>query len=62
MSGTSMATPLVAGLMALTWGAKPGATNSAVINRVLTTADNTPGTGSQFQYGRVNAYNAVNGF
>ena len=62
MSGTSMATPLVAGLMALTWGKNPTATNSAVVNRVLTTADNTAGTGSSFKYGRVNAYNAVNGF
>ncbi|ARU62432.1 peptidase S8 [Tumebacillus avium] len=62
MSGTSMATPLVAGLFALTWGKKPTATNSAVVNRVLTTADSTAGTGSAYQYGRVNAFNAVNGF
>ncbi|MCX7568483.1 S8 family peptidase [Tumebacillus sp. DT12] len=62
MSGTSMATPLVAGLLSLTWGANPGATNAGVINRVLTTADNTAGVGSYYKYGRVNAYNAVFGF
>lgn len=62
MSGTSMATPLVAGLVSLTWGKNPTASNATVVNRIETTADNTAGVGSLFEYGRVNAYNAVTGF
>lgn len=62
MSGTSMATPLVSGLMALTWGKNPMASNAAVVDRVVSTADNTAGVGSLFLHGRVNAFNAVNGF
>jgi thermitase len=62
MSGTSMATPVVAGLMSLTWSKRTTATNQAVIDRVQATADKIAGTGTNWVHGRVNAYSAVNGF
>ena len=62
MSGTSMATPVVAGVMSLAWSKNTGYSNSAVVNRVLSTADAIPGTGTYWLNGRVNAYRAVNGF
>ncbi|MBL0385952.1 peptidase S8 [Tumebacillus sp. ITR2] len=62
MSGTSMATPLVAGLMSLTWSKNLTYSNTSVINRVETTSDAISGTGTYWTYGRVNAYKSVNGF
>ncbi|PWK13436.1 S8 family serine peptidase [Tumebacillus permanentifrigoris] len=62
MSGTSMATPIVAGLASLTWSKNLTYTNTAVINRINTTADKITGTGTYWINGRVNAYKAVNGF
>lgn len=62
MSGTSMATPVVAGVLSLTWSKNLTASNSTVINRVLSTADAITGTGTYWSNGRVNAYKAVNGF
>jgi len=62
MSGTSMATPVVAGLATLTWSKNLAASNTTVINRIYSTADKIAGTGTNFTHGRVNAYNAVNGF
>ncbi|KEO84671.1 S8 family serine peptidase [Tumebacillus flagellatus] len=62
MSGTSMATPVVAGLMSLTWSKNLAYSNASVISRVETTSDAISGTGTYWKYGRVNAYKAVNGF
>jgi thermitase len=58
-SGTSMATPVVSGIAALIWSTKFGTNNAAVVERLISTADKIPGTGSQWTYGRVNAANAV---
>jgi thermitase len=62
MSGTSMATPVVAGLASLTWSKNLAASNNTVINRIYSTSDKIAGTGTNWVHGRVNAYNAVNGF
>ena len=62
MSGTSMATPMVAGLASLAWSKNTGYSNTTVINRIFSTADKISGTGTYWVHGRVNAYNAVNGF
>ena len=61
-SGSSMAAPLVAGAMTLTWSKRLTATNATIINRVLSTCDPITGTGTSFQWGRLNLYRAVNGF
>ena len=59
LSGTSMATPHVAGLAALVWARGSCSTNVCVRGKVETTADPIAGTGSYWRYGRVNYYNAV---
>ncbi len=65
LSGTSMATPLTAGVGALIWSHNPGWTASQVKNQLYSSADNIDAYLSS-QYigrmgaGRVNAYNAVN--
>ncbi len=58
LSGTSMASPFVAGLAGLVWstGAK---TNTAVRQKIEATADVIPGTGSAWSKGRINACRAV---
>ncbi len=58
LSGTSMATPYVAGLAALVW-TRYGTSNASVRDRIESTADTIPGTGTYWTYGRINAYNAV---
>ena len=59
MSGTSMATPFVAGVAALVATTPFGTTPQAITNRLLATADKISGTGSFWRYGRVNAALAV---
>jgi len=59
LSGTSMAAPHVAGLAALVWATGKCATNSCVRSQIESTADQITGTGSYWQWGRVNYYNAV---
>ena len=59
LSGTSMATPHVAGLAALVWATGQCATNVCVRGVIESTADPIPGTGMYWKYGRVNYYNAV---
>lgn len=61
-SGTSMSTPVVAGIAALVWSApfsKPVSSNTQVVNQIEKNADQIPGTGKYWIYGRVNAYKAV---
>ncbi|MGI8854831.1 MAG: S8 family serine peptidase [Thermomicrobiales bacterium] len=58
-SGTSMATPHVAGLVGLLWATSWGTSAEAVVYRLEATADAIPGTGTNWQYGRINAAAAV---
>jgi len=58
-NGTSMASPIVAGVAALAWSAQPGATNTSVRGYVEKTADQISGTGTYWAHGRVNANSAV---
>ncbi|EIT84652.1 alkaline serine protease, subtilase family protein [Fictibacillus macauensis ZFHKF-1] len=57
LSGTSMATPLVAGLAGLL--ASQGKDASQIRKDIEGTADKVDGTGDKFKYGRVNAAKAV---
>jgi hypothetical protein len=64
MSGTSMASPMVAGLCALVWSVDPGMLNNDVVACVLNTADNidaqNPSLVGLLGTGRINAERAVN--
>ena len=61
MSGTSMATPHVAGLAALIWSQNSGWTNRQVRAQIRATAEDlgTSGWDSQFGYGRIDAAAAM---
>jgi hypothetical protein len=59
MSGTSMAAPHVAGLAGLIWTTNSGTSAQDVVQRLESTADAIPGTGTSWQYGRINAAAAV---
>jgi len=61
LSGTSMASPHVAGLGALIWSRFPNATRDWVRAQLRYTADDlgTPGFDQYYGYGRINAENAV---
>ena len=59
--GTSMASPHVAGSAALLWATAYGSSAAAVRDRLFSTADAVPGTGSLWTYGRLNAASAVGG-
>lgn len=59
LSGTSMATPHVAGLAALIWAKGVCTTNICVRQQIEQTADAIPGTGVYWKFGRVNYYNAL---
>lgn len=60
-SGTSMASPIVAGVAALVWNTPAGTANSTVREKVQSTADDIDGTGTLWEHGRVNACEAVAG-
>lgn len=60
-SGTSMATPHVAGLAALVWATSYGTSNTNVRKQIENTADKISGTGKYWAYGRINALAAVTG-
>lgn len=60
LSGTSMATPHVAGLVALVWSTQYGTNNSAVRSQIEASADRISGTGKYWAYGRINALAALN--
>lgn len=59
LSGTSMASPHVAGLAALLKGQNPGWSASQIRNQIESTADAISGTGSYWIHGRINACSAV---
>jgi thermitase len=62
-SGTSMASPVVAGAAGLLWAHLPGATNTMVRDAIETNADATGAMGQNFlawtQHGRLNVANAL---
>lgn len=58
-SGTSMATPMVSGTAALIWSTGYGTSVSSVRNRLESTADKIPGTGTYWSAGRIDAAAAV---
>ena len=60
-SGTSMASPVVAGVAALVWSSPAGTANTSVRASVESTADKIDGTGTDWVHGRVNACKAVAG-
>lgn len=60
-SGTSMASPVVAGLAALIKSAFPNFNNQQIVDRICSSSDKIGGTGSNFKCGRVNAYKALQG-
>ena len=60
-SGTSMATPHVAGLAGLIWATGICSTNTCVRAQIENNADPIAGTGSYWTYGRMNAYKSVGG-
>jgi thermitase len=59
-SGTSMATPHVAGLAGLLWSSG-GTSATSVRSKIESTADRIAGTGSYWTKGRINACRAVGG-
>lgn len=58
-SGTSMATPHVAGLAGLVFGKYPSFSNSQVRQKIESTADRIYGTGTYWTKGRINAFKAL---
>ena len=60
-SGTSMASPVVAGVAALVWSSHGATDNTSVRAKIESTADPIPGTGTNWAHGRVNACKAVAG-
>jgi len=59
LSGTSMAAPIVSGIAALIWASPYGTSNTAVVQRLLSTADKIAGTGQYWSDGFVDAAKAV---
>jgi thermitase len=59
LNGTSMSSPLVAGLVGLVWSTSYGTTNVQVRDRVQTTAEQAGTMWSSYGIKRINAYNAV---
>jgi thermitase len=60
-SGTSMAAPHAAGVLALIWSTPYGTDPAAVRNQLFSTANRVAGTGSSWTRGRIDAVRAVVG-
>ena len=58
-SGTSMASPHVAGLAALVRASCNFSSSADIVTRLTSTADAIAGTGTNWQFGRINALRAV---
>jgi hypothetical protein len=58
-SGTSLAAPQVSGLAARVWARCGAQTAQAVVDRITGTADAIAGTGTLWQYGRINSARAA---
>lgn len=58
-SGTSMASPHVAGLAGLVWSSAYGSTNYSVRTRIESKADRIAGTGRYWKHGRINALKSL---
>ena len=58
-SGTSMATSYVSGVIGLIWSSGLCQVPSCVTNRLFSSSDAISGTGTQFKFGRVNAYRSI---
>jgi thermitase len=58
-SGTSIASPIVAGIAGLVWSSPYGTSNEAVVKRLCDTADKIEGTQKYWKCGRINAARAV---
>jgi PKD repeat protein len=67
LSGTSMATPLTAGVAAIVWSQNPGWSAAQVEQQLYNTADDISGISGNSSYqgklgaGRINAFNALGG-
>jgi thermitase len=59
LSGTSMSTPFVSGLVALIWATSPNLTNRQVRRIIFKTTDNVPGSGRLYRFGRINAHRSL---
>ena len=59
MNGTSMSSPMVAGLAGLLFDTKYGTSVQSIVDRIQSTADKVAGTGTDWKYGRINAANAL---
>ncbi|MGH8103760.1 MAG: S8 family serine peptidase [bacterium] len=59
MSGTSQASPHVAGEAGLIFSKFPAYTNAQVRDKIFSSVDAISGTGTYWVYGRINAWNAV---
>lgn len=59
MNGTSMSSPLVAGIAGLLLATDYGSSVTSIVNRIQNTADKIEGTGTLWKYGRVNAAKAL---
>jgi thermitase len=58
-NGTSQATPYTAGTLALIFAKNGDITPQAATNQLFSSADQTPGTGTYWKYGKINAGQAV---